>query len=531
VSLRQPGVPITPYLTSTDPQGRYSFSGVSRGSYLVEAGSTGFVTRQYGQRPDARTGNAVDLEDGEVVERIDILLPRAPAITGTVVDEHGEPVEGASVSALRILPVDGRLTAAPSSPRPRRTDDRGEYRVFGLAPGSYLVTASIDALVAAPDGGPPRGYVPMFFPGTPDPTHAGHVTVVPGADRDGVAVVLSRTPGARIAGTALDRMGRPFKGTVALSVSERSGVIRLQPRTTEPGPGGTFAFDNVPPGDYVVQAFELSGNARQFGMQYMTVADAEPAPIVVRTSPGPTIEFRVRLEGESDDQPVPPAALPFPVDLDYSPLVGVGPSTSGMFPETIGVGRFKVTAATGPRRFVLESALEIADWYAVRQRDPELNLRRDVFAAVSESWYIKSARVNGADALDAPFDFGLADTVYRDVEIVVSPAGAAIEGRATDALDKPVADYAVVVFSVYSDYWFRNSRHLKFAPSAPDGRFLITGLPPGDYYVAAVDTLEGTAEGGEWQDRAILTQLVTRAQQITLSERERRTLALDIIRR
>ncbi len=93
------------------------------------------------------------------------------------------------------------------------------------------------------------------------------------------------------------------------------------------------------------------------------------------------------------------------------------------------------------------------------------------------------------DAADRPFDFGLTGGAYRDVEIVVSDAGAAIEARATDARNAAVTAFSLVVFPTSRDLWFPDSRHLKTRRSGPDGTARVTGLPPGDYYVAAVNRL------------------------------------------
>ena len=71
-----------------------------------------------------------------------------------------------------------------------------------------------------------------------------------------------------------------------------------------------------------------------------------------------------------------------------------------------------------------------------------------------EGCYLKSALVNGTDAADRPFDFGLTGGVYRDVEMVVSDAGAAIEGRATNERNAGVTAFSVVVFSTSRDLWY-----------------------------------------------------------------------------
>jgi hypothetical protein len=128
------------------------------------------------------------------------------------------------------------------------------------------------------------------------------------------------------------------------------------------------------------------------------------------------------------------------------------------------------------------------------------------------------------DAADRPFDFGLTGGVYRDVELVVSDAGAAIEARATDARHAAVTAFSLVVFPTSRDLWFPDSRHLKASLSGQVGSARVTGLPPGDYYVAAVDRFQLFPSGGELSDPDVLEQLSRGVLQVSLNERERRTL-------
>jgi hypothetical protein len=133
------------------------------------------------------------------------------------------------------------------------------------------------------------------------------------------------------------------------------------------------------------------------------------------------------------------------------------------------------------------------------------------------------------DAADRPFDFGLKGGVYRDVEIIVSDGGAAIEGRATDDQGGAVPVYSVVVVPADPELWYSRSRQLKIARSGPGGDFRVTGLPPGDYFAAAVNRLQfGSVE---MIDPELLDQVVVAGRRVTVSERARRTLDLRLIRR
>jgi hypothetical protein len=118
----------------------------------------------------------------------------------------------------------------------------------------------------------------------------------------------------------------------------------------------------------------------------------------------------------------------------------------------------------------------------------------------------------------------------------LSNPGGTIAGHVTDARSTPITNYSVIVFATDRTKWFANSRFVKFGRPAQDGGFEITGLPPGEYWVAAVDRIEGTPgatgfNGGEWEKPEVLEVLATRATRVMLAERERVLTVLRLIRR
>jgi hypothetical protein len=109
-------------------------------------------------------------------------------------------------------------------------------------------------------------------------------------------------------------------------------------------------------------------------------------------------------------------------------------------------------------------------------------------------------------------------------------SGAAISGHVTDSASAPVASYSVVVFSTDRSKWLTASRFLRLARPAQDGSFEVAGLPPGDYWVAAMDPV-GNELSGDWMKPETLEQLSFRAQRVTLAEHERYLTVLRLIRK
>src|SRR5213593_3813256 len=140
IRLTAPELGREPRTTSTDADGRYEFTELPAGRYTVTVSRSGYLTLQYGQRRPLEQGKPLQLADHQTVQDIDFALPKMSLITGRVTDELGDPIAGANVSAMRSAFWDGRRRLVPWGPV-ARTDAGGEYRIAGLAPGTYVVVA------------------------------------------------------------------------------------------------------------------------------------------------------------------------------------------------------------------------------------------------------------------------------------------------------------------------------------------------------------------------------------------------------
>jgi hypothetical protein len=236
-------------------------------------------------------------------------------------------------------------------------------------------------------------------------------------------------------------------------------------------------------------------------MSFVTVTAGDPPPLQLRLSRGATLTGRIRYEGLPEAPPNAVSLLAFPADFDRGPMIGIGSTGLTLRPDHT----FEYRGVFGPTLIRVEP----------RQRD----------------WYLKSVVFKGQDLADTPFDFGV-DGNFGDIEVVVSTLGAGVTGRVTDDRAAPVADYAVVLFSTFRDRWFPGSRWVKTGLPSQDGSYRVTGLPPGDYWVAAVDRLGSMAGGGVAPVEADLLESVSsRATLITLGEGQFRDVALRLIRR
>jgi hypothetical protein len=355
------------------------------------------------------------------------------------------------------------------------------------------------------------GYAPTYFPGVLN-IDQGTPTRV-GFNATATAIDFTLTPGntRSVVGRLLDSTGKPARAQVLLAVSERSGATSIEPVTAMPNPDGWFSFANVPPGDYVVQANGImaardqSGapvtGARSFATSFVTVGNNDPPPVELSLSPGATLSGRVIYEGLAEAPPRAMSMIAFPTNFDRGPMIGAGPMGFTLREDNT----FEYRGVFGPTLLRAEP----------RQSD----------------WYLKSIMFRGQDLSDTPFDFGL-DGTFSDLVVVISTQGAKVAGRVTDERAAPVNDYSVLIFSTFRDRWFTGSRWVKTGRSDQDGTFRIQGLPPGDYWVAAIERIDGLPGGGSAPPEAdVLEQLSSRATRITLAEGQAQDVSLRLIRR
>jgi protocatechuate 3,4-dioxygenase beta subunit len=488
----------------TDQSGRYRIDRLVPGDYTIAVRKYGFESREYGQEIGSAAGRSITLKNGQSVAALDVTLLRGGAITGTILDEFGEPMQDVAVSAVQLQPNPGGARGIRAASRGGgRTDDRGQYRLSGLFPGSYFVQA-----VAEGDLTAGTGYLPRLYPGVMAFDQATQTRVDFGSEITGIDFAVSATETYRVTGRVWDASGNVAQGSVSLTVSERSGAVQTQARSANIGPDGSFEFTNVGPGEYVVQASAASRvpitsgrpttTSIQFAMSYVTIRGSEPPPVDLRLTPGATLIGRVRYE----NLPQGPSPLltieTLGADRDRTSVLFSGSQSADVQPD----GSFEVLSVFGPT--LLKAQPQRSDWY------------------------LKSVLFRGQDLVDTPVDFGV-NTTVRGIEVVISTTGATVTGRVTDDRGAVVRDYAVLVFPTFRDQWFAGSRWVKSlrarSVSVP---FVVTGLPPGDYWVAAIDPPD---LGNPIADPDLLESVSSRATRITLGEGQTQDVSLHLIRR
>jgi len=334
----------------SDENGAYEFANLLAGRYTLIGSKTGYLTQEFGNRRPSGHGEPVTVAAAEVRERVDIVLAPAGVVAGRILDEYGEPVEGAVVRILQIEFSRGRrqLTELPGA-LSRRTNDLGRYRIFGVRPGRYLVSASVGQVSPAQNPADLPGYAVTYYPGTLNPSEAQFVAVGVSRDAANIDFALTRVPTARITGTATNSAGEPITGGLMLAPSHRSGAVFAASMGGRVAPDGSFEFPNLAPGEYVVQA--VRGHLKrsveaEFASQLVTVNGADVTGIVLRTSAGSRIAGRFSFEGAAPPRAASIDLSPVPSEFDSTPLAGGFMATA----EIHGDWTFDMAGITGPRR-------------------------------------------------------------------------------------------------------------------------------------------------------------------------------------
>jgi uncharacterized GH25 family protein len=405
-------------------------------------------------------------------------------ISGAIVDQAGEPLEGVHVRALRVR-RDGGSAVAGDIGLDRVTDDRGRYRLFGLPPGKYYVMASTDAEASGLDRAQGNAFTKVYFPGTPSFESAQALQVDESLDTSGINLTFGPSRSVRVTGVALDASGQPLVGQVRLVMAQNAALVTPEPLVERVDWDGKFEIGRVPPGSFVVQAVGTNpGHRDEFGAVHLTVEDRDPAPLVITTSVGATLEGRFIVEGVRRPALRTLSIHASPNDLDRAPAEGRGPDGLAVFDE----GRFTLSGLRGSMRLVPGD--------------------------LPSGWYLKSLTIGGIDATETPFDFGFSEHAFTDAEILLSPLGGTISGAVTQTARTRASSFVALAFSTTRDRWFTGSQYVRQGSGGANGSFDLVGLPPGDYFVIALERLDAT----DWQTADVLESLAQSATRVTVAE-------------
>jgi hypothetical protein len=487
-----------------DGSGHFIFKNVEPGIYRLMAERQGFF-------PDERKREYQPLFEvaaGDHVRNMPVRLMPAAAVRGEILDEYNDAVQDVEirlmVSQTRLGQMYLRVAAKAT------TDDRGEYRIAGLHPGKYYavveykpkalttlaaIVDNVNALQQMTDNhghpikvemprvpDPAYTYPTLFYPSTSDFQQAQSLKLNPG-DEVAVNFLLVSAPVVSIRGRVTNGMtGQPPKGA---SVSafwtkymEGDGLPALVSSED-----GSFEIRGAAPGIYTLRAGFTEDNQSYAGEQTVEVGDQGAQNVQIAAVPDFVAAGHVTVAG----------------DVEKPRRVLIEFAGEGLMPRirsTANFPEFKFEAQLRPER----------RYYAVVR-----NLRED--------YYLKSLAVAGHEL---PPDNVVVSGIRGDMEIVLSPHGAQIEGALFDAKDDLTRGSILLVPDVAQpgppDLYRRASADSK-------GKFTLRGVAPGSYRLLALESVDLDAEINEPE---FLGTIGKRGQGLIVEESGKYTVALKL---
>ena len=451
--------------TITDLEGNFRVTGLETGLYLVSANSPAY-TNVAGD-PDApkyyRLGDSARVE-----------MVRGGAITGTVTSAIGEPLIGVRVRASMIRDVKGQPGRSLGNIE-QSTDDRGIYRIYGLAPGTYIVSAGGSSFL--PSLNAFETDIPTFAPSSTRDT-AAEVSVRSGEDVS-VDIRYRGEPGHSISGSV------KVLGTSNVSIALRRPGSTIPIATTVQIPGSRgFIVNGLADGDYYLVAQESV--VSQTGPPQLTLAFSEPKKVTVKGADVTGVELVTKPLGSISGKIV------------LEP--GKVPECEGKRPPAMAetVVRFRrpekeieQDEAQALRSLAGSASPDAAGAFVFRnlqmgsyQFEPRFYARH---------WYLQSITVNSAGPKPGRVDAAANWTTLKSGEQLSNLTITLAEGAATIRGKVPAADAAsppaVVVYLIPNDKVDDVLRYFVSDVDA-DGVFTFNNLPPGKYLVVTQTTVE-----------------------------------------
>jgi Carboxypeptidase regulatory-like domain len=522
----------------TDDAGAFDFADLPAGRYTINASKSGFIQLSYGQRRPFQPGTPLQLAQGQQLKGVDFALPKGGVISGRVSDESGDVMPGVMVQVMRSQYQQGDRRLVPAGQA--QTDDRGVYRIWGLNPGDYYVSAvarnegiggrglpaeAAQAIADAVAGLSARGaaagrggrgggiaaalsglapddqnqlmYAPTYYPGVPSAADARGVTVGVSQEVVGIDFALQLVQTARVNGHVQNPDGSaPRQGNVNLTpqANVRSGGFANYGGRI--GADGQFSIANVPPGLYTLRARNNDRDAPLSASQPLSVASGDVNNVLVVLQTGGSISGTLVFQPGSTSPPsdftqiriVAPSAEP---DENAGPNPNPRVGRDGTFTiDGVSVGTHLIRANGGLR-----------------------------------GWTLKTVTVDGRDVTDIPIQIRSGQRI-NNVVVTFTDKVNEISGTVTDAQGNAVTEYTVLAFSTNNTVWRPQSRQIATARPDQTGMFRIRNLPAGDYYVVTVDP----SEQGEWFDPAYLDAHRGGASRVTLGEGDVKTQDFRVAR-
>lgn len=492
-----------PRTTTTGIEGEYELRDLPAGRYVVHATRSGYLAAQHGQAAFGEPGKPIELAENATIEKIDFIMARAGVVSGRVTDEAGDAVAGVDIYTMqqqffrgrkRLVPVFASKTVHVS------TDDSGQYRFTGLAPGEYVIMGRLRDTWMSDEKEPQMlSYAPTYFTGTADPAEARRVKVVSGQESGAVDFMLVPVRAAVISGTVVGANGAPLtSGRVMLGQElwGPAGGTTSSFGSSVIGADGSWQVRDVAPGEYIIRA---NGSTADGGPEAaslpLIVNGTDLEGIVVSADAGALIAGRLVTD---TGEPLPGPSLTVttgPVSMDSRAIRPTPGRDDGV------VGADGGFALKGPSGQVI------------------LRVNR-----LPAGWAIASVMIGGRDYAGLPIDLRPGQTL-GDITVVITHSLPTLTGRMLGVDAKP-AEGTVLLFPTDPARWLEAAGNVRIARSDQSGNYRFESVRPGEYFAIALASMQ------QWQmnDPDFLNEQKARALKIAITGSQPEPLDLKVVR-
>ena len=484
--------PTTKDPVFSDDLGRFEFSGLAAGRYTLTAEKTGFVKTRYGSKSELDVPQPIDVAVAAAVEGLQISMPKGAAISGVIVDELGDPVVAGTVSAgvLQAAGLSSRIVTVRTS----STNDRGEFRIGGLAAGRYYVSVDgsseqFNITQAPPEWARSFTSAKTYYLASPTLTGASPIVLGAGEERGGVDFAAIPAQPAKLSLSLTDPSGAPAQGLINLLLPGESPGSVLSNRGVPFGPTNQKITSTLEPGEWVAVALVGQGRA----LAHIKISSGDDLAVTLRIGSGARLSGRVIFEGSS-----PPPAL----------------TSVRLAAQGVGLDTGVPGLTGGPGMAKADGTFEMTGVIGTIQLRP---------APPIPGWILHSLTFGNRDLLDQPLTLGEGDDV-QGIQVVFTDQLAGFSGEAITPDRRPAAGCTIAVFPERGEVSF-DSRRARLVRADQNGTFRVPDLSSGSYLVAATPDVDVAA----WMTPEYLNRLRAAAVPIALSDREQKTATLSCV--
>jgi hypothetical protein len=503
----------------SDSEGRFAIGDLPPGRYTVRIQRAGYFEA-------GPAANIVSVAAGQPA-RVNLPMIPAGTISGRVTN-NGKPISGVPVQAFLITYRNGYPVLQATSSR--NTDDHGEYRLFSLTPGDYLVAATprnsakpklldvteVSTPIAATTLASAEQPLRTYYPGTIDSTAAALVPIRVGHEVLAIDIPLKTSPLYRVSGdvrvfsipvssvsdafrqkdSARAEVKFGFRNPDApaeeTALSQEFVVVTLKPA----GDAfvGKFLATNIPPGFYEWKAEMYQkgadGDIRPTAVIPIEVRGADVEGLLLNVHPTVTVKGTVTVDEK------PPGMN----------KVSVWLQAEGAQARKFGYQELAYRAVLADKTTGTFSISGVP-----------VGLFRVMTGALPRNLYVADVRSGGRSVFDSGFDVGT--DAPPPIEVALRSGSGSISGTVIDGNGKAVPGAVVALVPALP---YRQNR-ARFHAGAADvsGRFSIGSVAPGEYqlfaFSAAIETESAVIPNGAYFSSAFLARFEEKGVAVIIS--------------